>query len=188
MARINLNSTQINAAHEIGHFYFAHRKGQEMSFVSIVHGSGYDPFNAFDPGQPGLRNDIEFWLGGWAAEAYVRSHKRGTNTFRPFLFVWSAIAARKHAGWGSRSETSDVARLDQAGVSFRVLPFARLLSLGKIIHEDQVSFYKLVDSIQSNYTMSGEWLAAIADDLPVTPEMRNKTLEMTVESYKPRNH
>ncbi|HBF30974.1 hypothetical protein, partial [Rhizobium sp.] len=118
MARINLNSTQINAAHEIGHFYFAHRNGLEMSFVSIVHGFGYDPYNAFDPGQPGLRNDIEFWLGGWAAEAYVRSHKRGTSAFRPFLFAWSAIAARKHAGWGTRSETSDVARLDQAGVSY----------------------------------------------------------------------
>jgi len=59
--------------------------------------------------------------------------------------------------------------------------------LGKIIHKDQVSFYKLVDSIQSHYTMSGGWLAAIADDLPVTPEMRNKTLEMTVENYMPRN-
>lgn len=180
-----MDNLSVKAAHEMGHFFFAYHNGFKVKLVTVVSGIGYPPFSLFDHAQSGIEKNIDLWLGGWAAEAYALSHPRGCKSFRPLRFCYYVYRARVHAGWGTGSPTSDIGQLRNAGISFPGIPFERLKKLGRFLFKHEDVFYRLINEIKANYTMSGEWLIAVMQQSTVTDKMRSNTWEILVSELRP---
>ncbi|MDX0838027.1 hypothetical protein GOD96_18745 [Sinorhizobium medicae] len=148
-----MNMTFKNAAHEIGHFLFAHRHEVPSRYISVLEGSDILPHFRLVEGTL-VTNEVylEIMLGGWASEAYIMSHGRQAKRFRPRLF---AIATRL-TGWGSGwrrgltgKGSTDIAALVRFGISLEALRDAQtlLLKMGAVIHEDRSRYFLLIDRL-----------------------------------------
>ncbi|WP_312403774.1 hypothetical protein [Rhizobium sp.] len=183
--KMSIAITLRNAAHEVGHFYFARRQGLEISYLTIRHGAGFNPQTRFDISETRFNGNVDYWFGGWAAEAYMRSHDRNAVRFRKFPFLLSVAAASYGAGWPSglaKSNESDTASLRQTGGRWwqLIFPLLKLVRLAKTIHSERELFYRLIDYVRLEISVTGEMLSAVADKKQVTSAMRSNVLSLDV--------
>lgn len=165
---------EINAAHEIGHYLVARSRGLVVTRVSILQGEGIRPSNTFDP-RIAVPNDLmfEILLAGWAAEAYLKSHRNRAGEFAAGSFTRRATSSGLGAGWPcsilSRDGT-DIGRIRRIGYGFwRVFyPVAALSKLGTELHNQRRRFLRMWYALTREFTLTGERLDELYDGRPST--------------------
>ncbi len=95
---------------------------------------------------------LEIMLGGWAAEAYVKSHGRHAKRFHSKLFSIATRFTGGGSGWRrglSGKGPTDIAALVRFGIPLETLRNSRtwLLDMGAAIHEDRSRYFLLVDRL-----------------------------------------